>query len=1234
MTTFHLTTLGATSLAAAHGQPLPLPHGKPLALLVHLALQRSEYGEEASRDAVATLLWPDAPTDRARHSLRQALVQLRKLLGDDVLAPGEPLRLRPGVVATDLAKLETALESGDLDRAIELWRGTFLVGLSLPDAPAWSRWVEETRSALEHRFASALVEGARRSRVAGEPRRAVGYLRRAVDVQPQHAPAWAELIETLLDGADSAAAAAALAEARLALEGVENDLETLGRRIETLRERRGDSPPAGTLSLPFTGRDRELAELVGMWRRAAADGMQLALVRGPAGIGKSRLAREVSHVADQTGAVTLAKAYEAESRLEYALLAEVVRGLVRCRGAAGVSRASEQVLRTLLPDVATSVTAESAHAAPHPVLLAAAMADLISAVADEQPLLVVVEDVQWADPLSASVLHRVLREVRQSPAMLVLTARLDSGSTSSVPESLRILADAGGRVVPLAPLGLEDVRDLCARLLDEPPEKVDGAAERLHRVSGGNPLFLVEILKSLHESGVLEHSDGRWRLDVGRLPAEMPAAPTLEETIDHRLERLTGEADVLAASLALQPRASDAAELRRAAGLSENSFSRALQELFAREVLRWTADQQIDFAHDQMRAAVLRRSTAALRPWWTTGRQRLLSRGGLAAAAVLVLVVAGSLAALVRGSKPGAGAPLYGGGTLVVQVADSVIAFRPPAGRADPWVPMTWPGGSPRHPVLLGPYRTLEGGMRWFAQVYRVHEAPYGVELLPGGQPRILLPPDDRLDAGVLGLGPDGRAFLYWFQNPESPTYARDLFLVADVGAEPRLLYRAQQTFFLPEWSPDGRAIALPVDAAVDTVLVLTPLGRRIATWAFPEVSSVSWCGGSEILVAAVREGDDRRLVRLHLGRDSVERVPSLELVSDVTCSPDGSAVAYRAIREGRLVTVVQDLGDGSVRVLPVDERRSQSVVRWVPDRLLPVPVAVRIENAPSSLAWGSQTRFNARVRYTGGRSEDAEVDWSSSDPSVVSVQTGGVAFGNRPGEAWVFATAGGWRRDSVRVAVTGQPAGEVLLQDRFERLDTAVWLLIGEPTPQPIRVDGEPVLDLRGDGMYRDGILARRPINLARGATLELGFRISRLDRVDRQRIGVCLEDVSLPSGADPRNPTYWTHRGGACVWYPARELLDFSRSEIGISIGPAARYVDLAGTLPAPGWTHLALQVRADGLVSVFVNRRFVAHAPLRLDMDPSAEWRVALFDAALDTQVQVRNLVVWPEPRYEVP
>jgi DNA-binding SARP family transcriptional activator len=129
-----------------------------------------------SRDRVAALLWPDADTERARHSVTQALYAARRALrADDLFDAGSDIRLDRTVLTSDVQEFQSAVEQGELERAVALYQGPFLEGFFLSGSPEFEQWSSTQRARLEDDVVRALAQLATRAEDAGNVRAAVEW---------------------------------------------------------------------------------------------------------------------------------------------------------------------------------------------------------------------------------------------------------------------------------------------------------------------------------------------------------------------------------------------------------------------------------------------------------------------------------------------------------------------------------------------------------------------------------------------------------------------------------------------------------------------------------------------------------------------------------------------------------------------------------------------------------------------------------------------------------------------------------------------------------------------------------------------------------------------------------------------------------------------------------------------------------------------------------------------------
>lgn len=175
--------------------------------LALLALLATAPNCTRSRDRLVGLLWPDADTEQARHLLSDSLYILHRALGKDALtAVGGDVVLDTRIVSVDVAEFRDALAASNYELAVSLYRGPFLDGVFLRDAPEFERWVEVERNELARDYATALERLAITAQQTGDLRTAVGWWRRRATHDPYDSHVAVTLMNALAAAGDRAGA--------------------------------------------------------------------------------------------------------------------------------------------------------------------------------------------------------------------------------------------------------------------------------------------------------------------------------------------------------------------------------------------------------------------------------------------------------------------------------------------------------------------------------------------------------------------------------------------------------------------------------------------------------------------------------------------------------------------------------------------------------------------------------------------------------------------------------------------------------------------------------------------------------------------------------------------------------------------------------------------------------------------------------------------------------------------
>jgi len=610
MARISLSLLGGFQ-ARRGSQPLTVPSRKARALLSYLALPP---GRRHPREQLAALLWGGLGDAQARDSLRHALAVLRQALGQSVLTDGQTVALDPAAVDIDAVGFEHAAARGAADAAAEIYRGDLLEGLALGEPP-FEDWLRIERARLRELGQRALAQQLTRQQASGALEQAIQtalrllaidqlqehvhrtliglYLRqgRRGDALKQYNACVAILKQEL--GADPEAAT------RRLYESLRGPKTTEAAPLQDDTSRIGLGPDElGTPETPLIGREPEMRRLRAALEDAAAGRGSVVTIVGEPGIGKSRLVQELAlEAAQRKTRVLIGRCYQSEQILAFGAWADAFRGgglaeLVRTER---LSPGWRRDLSRFFPEL-TSDASEAGTAPTDYLRLFEAAAHLVGGLASRDPLLVLLEDIHWADEMSLRLLAHLSRRVPTRRVLLVTTAREDEVADSP---ALRLAMNEIHEhrfaiALALRPLSRQAVASLLRSLtLARSTVAFDSRLEEdIWIASDGNPLMAVESLRTVQE--------GRISPEIAQTVARMPLPDRVRAVIAGRLERLTERGRALTAGAAVIGREFESDLLERAAGLAPTETTEGLEELLRRRVLHETRGG-LDFTHASIR---------------------------------------------------------------------------------------------------------------------------------------------------------------------------------------------------------------------------------------------------------------------------------------------------------------------------------------------------------------------------------------------------------------------------------------------------------------------------------------------------------------------------------------------------------------------------------------------------------------------------------------------------------
>ncbi len=508
------------------GHTLEIGARKNKALIALLALEGP-----CSRERLAELLWGEFGEFGARKNLRKNLHRLRETaLGPHLKVHGETLELQVGRV--DALEFEAHTAALEFERALEVGAGTLLEGLEF-ESDGWMVWLEARRASLNTRLREAFTGLAAQREAHGDLRGALEVSARALltDAFDERTVREVMRLHLALGERDGASRVFTRFCEHAASMGFEPEAATRalierarGQALEPTLDAAADA-----LHAPLVGREQA-------WLRLSRAGARLNVLVGEPGVGKTRLALEF---AGTHGQCFVVRGREEAVRTPFAPIAQLLRDAI-LSGACSPESLPEvwrlEVAR-LVPECAPGAVPPSSAGDGRARFLEGLFRAVLVVIKDHT---LVLDDLHWFDGGTLELVSHLVR--RADGARFVATARaLELEASEAARGTLEGLRRDGlSQTIQLEPLAEPDVLALVQGLSGAG----GGAlfARRLHAVSRGNPLYILELVRGLFEAGAVTRvPGGGWATpfdDSTRDYAELPIPPNLRETVLGRVARL------------------------------------------------------------------------------------------------------------------------------------------------------------------------------------------------------------------------------------------------------------------------------------------------------------------------------------------------------------------------------------------------------------------------------------------------------------------------------------------------------------------------------------------------------------------------------------------------------------------------------------------------------------------------------------------------------------------------
>ncbi|MGN6871379.1 MAG: ATP-binding protein [Solirubrobacteraceae bacterium] len=582
-------------------------------LLAYLVLNR---GRHIGRDELIGALWPDQAPVSQDAALRTLLSRLRSSLGsarvagrdEVILALPEPVWIDIEAAAAEVPRALDALQRGDARRAWALAQVPLNIasrGL-LPGSQA--SWLEPPRRELEevHLLALEVIGRAGLAMGGTQLQSAERAARSLIEAEPYRESGYVLLMEALAARGNVAEAMRVFDSLRTLLRdelGTMPSGDAIAVHERLLRpqahrdaETHAAAPGASAIPLPaelrhraqgtVIGREHELAQLEELWHLASGkEGSgQLVFLAGDAGIGKTTLTADVARRVHDAGAIVLAGRSPRETVVPYQPILEALRHWALNAPASDLSITAREYgpeLSRLIPELRRRAPDLPPPPADEPETeryrLFEAVVGLLTELSRTAPVLLVLDDLQWADRPTLLLLRHLARATNPARVLILGAYRSTERGDTFTNAMTELLRDRLASQMEVRGLSEVNTAELVRLRAGETPSR--SFAHALYEETEGNPFFVEEIVRHLLEAGVRAGSASASVLQRFGLPEGV------KQVIAWRLGRLEPPAIELLRVSAVIGREVDAALLERVVLLAEDEFLSALDEALAAGLL-------------------------------------------------------------------------------------------------------------------------------------------------------------------------------------------------------------------------------------------------------------------------------------------------------------------------------------------------------------------------------------------------------------------------------------------------------------------------------------------------------------------------------------------------------------------------------------------------------------------------------------------------------------------------
>jgi DNA-binding SARP family transcriptional activator len=573
------------------------------------------------RRSLAYRLWPDSSEASARNNLRQLIYQLRQVLPDpDRFLAGDGSSLGWKLdddQIIDVVTFESALEQAqaaanhkniDLERyhleiAIQSFHGDLLPG-------CYDEWTGPER---ERVHSSALTSLQKLMALQDQQRdydKAIHTAQSMLLLDPLDENTHLQLMNLHLNNQDRAGAirvyqnAAEVLKRELGVNPGSVLQDAYHRILQPFNAETTDSPETNrmrpdNLSDIYTlvGRRAEWQQMLNAWQRASHGSVEMVVISGEAGIGKSRLAEELVLWAERQGIITArARAYDVEGRLSLAPVTEWLHNSHFSTRIQSLDPIWRMEVSRLIPELRAQ---DPNLSKPEPITEYGQRQRFFEALTHailipKTPTILLMDDLQWCDQETMEWLHFLIRSDPLRPLLILATVRREEMQPPLNHLIQQLRASRNLTEIELQPLDASETTKLAGQTAGKELELT--VAMRLYQESEGNPLYVIEMVHAGFQDRFQKDEAAR-----GGENQSIDLPPRMQAVILQRLSQLSASARRIAEIGAVYGRPFSLDLLIEVEHVDEDSVVGALDELWQKRIIREQSPNHYAFTHDKLR---------------------------------------------------------------------------------------------------------------------------------------------------------------------------------------------------------------------------------------------------------------------------------------------------------------------------------------------------------------------------------------------------------------------------------------------------------------------------------------------------------------------------------------------------------------------------------------------------------------------------------------------------------